>query len=161
MKPDSPLYHSKHIFRAGFLFFLGVVGLIILRSAMQPDTWGQYGPYRGASILDYAAMAPKHAGSSACADCHEDEAATHEEGGHRTVSCELCHGALGLHIQDEALVADMPVRRSAELCLDCHRALNARPASFPQIEPRKHVEENGEEFGPEVCFECHDPHSPF
>ena len=58
-------------------------------------------------------------------------------------------------------IADMPIRRSRELCELCHRWLAARPATFPQVDVREHVTEMGGEFTSEACFDCHDPHSPY
>ena len=160
MDPNSPLAHTKHVFRAGFLFLLGVVALIVLRTVLQPETWGEYGPYRGASLGDYIELPIRHGGVAACAECHDDEAATHQDGVHASVGCEVCHAAVGLHIADEEHIAEMPIRRSESTCLRCHEQRVARPASFPQIVPAEHLEEMGGEPGPESCFECHDPHSP-
>ena len=50
MDPNSPLFHAKHILRVGVLFILGVAALILLRASLTPDTWGEYGPFRGDSI---------------------------------------------------------------------------------------------------------------
>ncbi len=161
MDPRSPLAHSKHVFRVGFLFLLGVVALIILRSLAAPPTWGKYGPYRAASVGDYRALPVRHGdGSASCAECHDDKVSAHDQGVHKSVNCEICHAPLASHIKDGDVVAEMPVPQSSDFCLRCHRQLNARPEGFPQIQPRQHVEDMGGEPGPRACFDCHDPHSP-
>lgn len=161
MDPSSPLFHAKHVLRAGFLFILGVVALIVLRSWLAPPTWGEYGAYRGASVDDYRALPPIHGAAASCAECHEDRYAEHEKGVHAQVECELCHAPLATHVVDGEVVAEMPVPASSDLCLNCHRKLTARPSSFPQILPAEHLKEMEAEPGPRVCFDCHDPHSPF
>lgn len=160
MKPDSPFAHAKHVFRAGFLFFLGVVGLIVLRSVLAPPTWGEYGPYRGDSVREYHVLPVMHGGNAACAECHEDVVAEHDAGYHVTVDCEVCHAPVASHAVDGTTVAEMPVHKSASLCLGCHQELTARPDAFPQIRPAEHLEEMGGEPGEQACFECHNPHSP-
>lgn len=161
MKPDSPIFHTKHVFRAGFLFLLGVVGLVILRSLMAPDTWGQYGPYRGASVGEYLQLPVMHGGKESCRECHEDEYDVHESGPHAKLECELCHAPVAMHVKDGSWEAEMPRPESSEFCLQCHQLLVSRPAGFPQIQPKRHVEEMGEEYGPRVCFTCHEAHSPY
>ena len=160
MEPNSPLRHTKHVFRVGLLLFVAIVGLILGRSLFVPDTFGQHGFYRGANVAEQMDYTPRHGGHASCQVCHEEEAEEHADGGHRTVACESCHAPLILHARDGEKIADMPVRRSEELCLLCHQQLKARRADFPQIQPRQHLEENDGTPGPESCFECHEPHSP-
>ena len=62
--------------------------------------------------------------------------------------------------QEGEILAEMPTRRTRELCELCHRRLHSRPSEFPQINVREHLQENGGELTPDACFECHDPHSP-
>ena len=160
MDPNSPMAHTKHVFRAGFLFLVGIVVLIVVRYALEPDTWGEFGPYRGDSVREYALLPVQHEGIAGCAECHDDYAETHQAGVHKPVSCEICHAPLGRHIADGDVIAAMPIRRTETTCLRCHEKLTARPESFPQITSAEHVGEMGGEPGPESCFECHDPHSP-
>jgi hypothetical protein len=161
MQPDSPLAHTKHIFRVLFLLVIGIVVLVLGRSLFLPDTWGEYGFYRGASAEEYSNLPVMHHGNASCRPCHEENVQTLADGVHHNLRCELCHAPLTTHVTGEEVTAEMPVRKSADLCLLCHRKLEARPADFPQIQARQHVEENGGEYGPEACFDCHDPHSPF
>lgn len=163
MNPESPLIHTKHVFRAAILLLAVVTLLLLGRSFFVPDTWGESGWYRGAAVDDHRAKPVRHLGDATCAMCHDVEAADHADGVHAVVRCELCHGPAVLHadIEEGEKIADMPVRRSRELCELCHRELDARPAGFPQIDVREHLSDQGGDLTPDACFECHDPHSPY
>ena len=64
------------------------------------------------------------------------------------------------NLEEGEKIADMPVRRTRELCELCHRRLDARPAGFAQVDVREHVTEMGGEFTDDACSQCHEPHSP-
>jgi hypothetical protein len=148
------------MFRVFLALIAGVILLVLGRALFVPDTWGQYGAYRGAALEQHHGLAPRHGGNAACLECHEDECAEVAQGVHAPLACEGCHAPLSTHVEGGDLVAEMPVRRSAELCLRCHERLEARPAGHPQIHPAQHLEEQGGEPGPESCFGCHEAHSP-
>lgn len=160
MRPDSPLAHAKHIFRVFLLLIVGLIVLTLGRSFFVPDTWGQYGSYRGAAIEQHWNKVPRHGGTASCAECHESEYEDVTSGVHHTLACEGCHAPLSVHVANGEKIADMPIRKSQDLCLLCHEKLDARPATQPQILPAQHLEEEGGEPGPESCFDCHEPHSP-
>ena len=160
MRTDHPLWHAKHIVRVGLLLLLGVTVMIVVRSFLVPDTWGQYGWYRGANVEEQRDHPLRHGGDASCAGCHPEQEAVHVAGAHVVVRCELCHAPVALHVKDDERFAAMPVQRTATLCVSCHQWLAARPADFPQIRPQEHVAEMGGEYGPEACFDCHDPHAP-
>lgn len=163
MNPESPLAHSKHVFRAAILLIVVVVAMVLGRSLFVPETWGEFGQYRGAAVAEHRDKPMRHGGNDTCAMCHDEEAAEVASGVHASVQCELCHGPVVLHadIEEGAVLAEMPIRRNRELCELCHRKLDARPADFPQVDVREHVTENGGELTADACFACHDPHSPF
>lgn len=160
METDSPLRHTKHVFRAALLLVALIVALVLGRSLFVPDTWGEHGWYRAAAVDDHRAHAVRHAGDAACGECHDDVLATHDGGVHVTVRCELCHSVMSSHVVDGEVVAEMPKTDSVELCARCHRHLNARPAGFPQVNPRQHLADMDVDMEPNVCVVCHDPHSP-
>ena len=159
MRPDSPLRHAKHIVRAGMLLVAGVLLLVLGRSLFVPDTWGQFGEYRGSNVAEQMAVPVRHGDNFACAECHADESETLADSGHSSLACEACHAPMALHATDGAKIGDMPVRKDQKLCLDCHLHLDARPSGHPQIHPKKHVEEQGGEPG-DSCWECHEAHEP-
>ena len=73
-----------------------------------------------------------------------------EQGNHRTVNCENCHGPARAHLENKA----SPVTdTSRELCGLCHAQLVSRPSNFPQVD----MDEMG---GQSDCITCHDPHDP-
>jgi predicted CXXCH cytochrome family protein len=139
---------------------IGLVVLVLGRPLFLPDSWGMYGRYRADSVDEHRQLPLKHGGDAACASCHTEQVELHENGAHRAVRCELCHAPVATHASGGEKLADMVIHRDAELCVRCHRELEARPEGFPQVQPRRHVEENGSEFTPAACFDCHDPHSP-
>lgn len=163
MNPDSPLIHSKHVFRAAILLLVGVVALILGRSLFVPDTWGESGWYRGAAVMEHRAKPVRHGGDQTCEPCHDIEYAEQKAGVHAPIRCELCHGPVALHVdlEEGEKLGDMPIRRNRELCELCHREQAARPAEFPQIDVRQHLIDYDVEPSPEVCFDCHEAHSPF
>jgi len=160
MRQDSPLWHAKHVVRAFLLLIVGVIALVMLRWFLVPESWGTTGWYRGDNVAEQMAKPVRHGGDDACLECHDQEHEAHAAAGHASVRCEGCHAPVVRHVTDGEWVAPMPVQREAELCLNCHRWLEARPHDFPQIRPREHVSEQGGEYGPEVCFDCHNPHEP-
>lgn len=160
MQVDSPLRHTKHAFRILILLVVAVLVILFGRAAFVPDSWGRYGSYRADNVEQQRAKPVMHGNDASCKDCHAEQVATHEQGAHLRVRCEVCHAPIALHVVDDAKIADMPIERSRELCLRCHQQLHARPKDFPQIQPRQHVDEHGSTWSEEVCIECHQPHSP-
>ena len=64
--------HSKHLIRA-FIIILGVgVALFALRFIEKPDTFGDFGHFRAANLLEQAALPTQHGQINACAECHEE-----------------------------------------------------------------------------------------
>jgi hypothetical protein len=103
------------------------------------------------------ARAPAHAGAASCAECHKEQSAKRAQGAHKTVSCEVCHTALGHHVMADGKVVPAPVDRTYVLCARCHRKVLGRPASFPQVVLDEHLKGPPES---KPCIQCHDAHSP-
>lgn len=162
MEPGSSLAHSKHVVRATLMLLVVIVALVLGRSLFVPPTWGESGWYRGASPREHRAQPVRHGGDAACEMCHSEQVEVHIDGVHHAVRCELCHAPAAVHVdlEEGEKLADMPMRRSRDLCENCHAYLAARPAGFPQIDAKRHVIDNGGELTPDACFDCHDPHSP-
>jgi formate-dependent nitrite reductase cytochrome c552 subunit len=136
---------------------------------MVPETFGDLGYYRAASLAEYMAQPLVHGGRNSCAGCHEKQQATHDAGKHRTVPCETCHGPLADHVTDGKKSADMPTDPTRRLCDYCHEYLRARPQKplkFPQVVGQEHLVavgalEPGEPLPPRACaVVCHLPHRP-
>lgn len=157
---QHPLKHAKHVFRAFLALAAAIVALLLGRSAFVPKSYGAYGSYRGDNVAEQMARPVRHGGDISCSDCHGDELGKHDKGKHAAVRCEVCHAPLASHIKDGDMVGPMKVRKTRELCLYCHLQLEARPKTFPQIQPKPHVEKMGGTWSETACFDCHDPHAP-
>jgi hypothetical protein len=93
----------------------------------------------------------RHAGSEACADCH-DQYNKKKTGYHRNLSCETCHGPAKEHAEDPSEKKPF-LPKLREFCVRCHAYNPSRPTGFPQINPAAH--------NPlKACISCHDPHDP-
>ena len=142
----------EHLFRMAALFLGGLILFLIARAALVPKGFGEYGHYRPDALKENAARPIAFAGHKACEECHEDVVEARKGSRHATVHCESCHGPLAKHAEDPAaLVPERPDRRT--ICLVCHRAEPAKPAAFPQVDPREHA-------GESACDECHSAHHP-
>ncbi|MBI4211643.1 MAG: cytochrome C [Deltaproteobacteria bacterium] len=153
--------HTKHYWRAGFLLVGGLIGFIFVRHFLVPTSFGQFGFYRGTNLAEQQAKSVVHGGKESCSTCHEDVAKNHAAGSHAVVQCENCHAALSKHInKDGEFVELMPIDRSPQLCLRCHRSLPSRPTGFPQIETKEHLGLDEPELQAGACLACHNSHRP-
>jgi hypothetical protein len=150
--------HSRHVFRVLLVLLVATATIVLGRGLLVPRSYGAYGPYRFDNVAEQrAARRPLHGGADSCAACHGERLAALRKGAHRTVSCEVCHAPLGLHVRDGAKIAAMRVDRSYGLCARCHRKIDGRPAAVKQVVLEQHVQGA---LGPDACLDCHDPHAP-
>jgi hypothetical protein len=123
---------------------VAIVAIVLGRTVLVPRSYGMYGAYRHDNVAEQAkARTPQHGGAAACAECHADRAKALAGGLHARVSCEVCHGPLARHAREGAVVAEMGADRSFTLCSRCHRKVEGRPGSFPQVVLEQHVREQG------------------
>ncbi len=156
--------HTKHIWRISLLLVLLFSGGVLGRHFLVPESFGKAGFYRYNSLVELVAQEPRHSGSDACGDCHDDKTAAVAEGKHSGVQCEVCHDVLSTHVKDDDKVGDMAINRSYQLCSYCHQKLLARPEGVAQIVLAEHLELGPSQAIPaEACLDCHDSdniHSP-
>ncbi len=146
------LRNTEHLLRVVVLLALGVAAFLVIRAAVVPKNFGEYGHFRPASLGEISARPVRFAGHAACEACHTDEAETKSKGKHANVACEACHGPLANHAEDPvSVVPKLP--DVATLCVRCHEANASKPKSFPQVVPADHS-------GGVVCNTCHKPHDP-
>ena len=146
------LKDKEHLVRIAALFAAGMIVFLVLQAVLVPKGFGLYGHYRAGALADVAARPVTYAGRGACVECHTDEGDRLKGGKHARVGCETCHGALGKHAADPSALK--PVKPDPKaLCLTCHLANVAKPARFPQVDPKTHMD-----GGP--CLTCHDQHAP-
>jgi len=138
------------------LMMLGVIIVslfLLLKHVLTPDSFGQFGHYRGKAIDEIAAHPIKFVGNSACVTCHDTIVTMKNEGYHSDLSCEGCHGAGALHA-DHPKTEKLFKPATREFCGKCHSINKARPekAITQQNIKDHHPEKN--------CIKCHNPHQP-
>jgi hypothetical protein len=142
----------EHLIRLATVMAIAVIAFVVLRAAVVPRSFGQYGHYRGAAISEIAARPIAFAGHDVCESCHSDVADEKRKGKHVVVACEACHGALANHADDPASVTPAKLD-TAIICARCHEANSAKPKWFPQVVTADHS-------GGIACDTCHQPHRP-
>lgn len=136
------------------LIFFGVFALlfVLLHWVAKPESFGEYGHYRGRALAENVEREPHYAAVSVCAECHTDEAQEHKGGSHGKFSCQICHGAGGVHAEEPS-AENIHKPDGRDLCLRCHEFRQARPVKFPQIVESEHA-------AGEKCITCHHAHAP-
>jgi cytochrome c553 len=140
----------KHIFRLVSLILGFLVLAIIAKPFLTVDSFYRFGHYRANSVPEIAAQEPVLQTANYCKDCHTERHAQWSASSHKSVICEICHGAALGHPQNGKL----PIPKDAvKLCTLCHEAMAGRPPTQPQIQVAQHS--SGQQ-----CTVCHNPHSP-
>lgn len=156
---ESPYDFTKRL----VLIFVGIIAVVVIaRMALLPESWGQYGYYRGDYIGEEAARPLVHGTNDSCKSCHETVYEMKHAGVHQRLSCESCHAPVTEHARDGEKFADMPVRRGVAqtaLCLKCHQRVVGRPEKFPMIDAAAHLEEQNVRPTHD-CNRCHTVHAP-
>jgi len=154
-----------HIIRLTMFIIAVIIGFLIIRAGMVPDSFGvqgsySYAYYRANSAIEQASLPVMHTGSEHCRACHEPQAAMLQDNAHAGLDCESCHGSFKAHNNNTK--ERMAVSDTVDTCMLCHATLEARPAQFPHIESlAAHTAEQGETLLPGMtCASCHDPHAP-
>ena len=138
-----------------FAFFIAL--MFVMKYLLTPDSWREYGPYRGAALIEIADKVPKYVQMETCAMCHDSIAELKNSGPHVSLECELCHGPGYLHANDENEPEDyeMEIPKDEQFCTRCHTKNAASSEDvIKQIDAVEHSE--GEE-----CKNCHNPHEPW
>jgi hypothetical protein len=144
----------NHLARAGVALFIVLVFIFIgLRIMPVPDWLVDYGFHpeeAEVNAKEWASLPIQYIGSAVCVDCHQNKYTIWQQGNHRTVACESCHGPGRDHTKTGETPTIIPSR---EFCGRCHSRLISRPVGFSQVD----MKDMG---GDEVCVVCHDPHEP-
>ena len=140
----------KHIVRLIIILVAVLVVAAIAKPLLTVDSFYRFGHYRANAVPELAAKEPVYQGPRYCQSCHSARYAQWSAGSHKTVICEVCHGAALGHPQNGKL----PIPRdTVRLCTQCHEAMPGRPQTQPQIQVAQHA-------GDQQCNVCHNPHSP-
>ena len=143
---------SAHLIRPALVLLAFLAIFIVMRGAIVPKGFGQYGHYRPGALDLVRQHKIAFAGQDACVACHDDQAKLRAAGKHAHVACEACHGPLAQHAEDPtANVPKLP--DVADLCRRCHEKDAAKPSAFPQVASAEHSSGM-------ACNACHQPHNP-
>ncbi len=147
-------YFPPHIKRLilAFAIFIGL--FIVVRIFLIPDSFGEFGYYRGNSLLQNASKEIRYAGNDACIECHKDIAEAKSSDLHSEIRCETCHGAGKQHcLKPDSVKFILPTGR--EFCGSCHGKNAAKlKKTINQVNLSEHnIGRN--------CLECHNPHKPW
>lgn len=140
----------KHIVRLIILIVVFLAAGLIAKSYFTTESFYKYGHYRADSVPEIAAQQPVFQTPHYCQTCHGERHAQWSANNHKTVSCEVCHGAAKGHPQSGKLPIPADTRK---LCTLCHEAMPERPRVQPQIVVAQHA-------GTQQCIVCHNPHAP-
>jgi hypothetical protein len=141
--------------RLALLFALFIALFFVVRFLLLPESFGEFGHYRGQSLVENQEVVPKFAGEKACSECHQELADLKASGVHWSVSCETCHGPGLAHVRSTDSIAPVEVPKGREFCALCHLLNAARTrADIVQISLETH--QPGEN-----CTHCHNPHEPW
>lgn len=134
-----------------FAIFIGM--MLVLKYYLTPESWREYGPYRGNALKEISSKEAKYVQMETCAMCHDSIAEIKIQGMHKSIQCETCHGP-GFKHADDPENNDLEIHQDRQFCLRCHTKNAASPQNvIKQIDAVEHNE--GEE-----CITCHNPHQP-
>jgi Cytochrome c554 and c-prime len=148
-------YIPPQLNRLAIAFTIFISLFLVLRHFLVPATFGEYGHYRGASLIDNASPAIHYAGQQACFKCHQDIEDKKALDVHSDIHCETCHGPGEKHVISSKVADILRPSGNREFCGRCH-SLNAakQKSAIFQVDLSKHnVGKN--------CIECHNPHQPW
>lgn len=146
---------GQALFRIGIILITALVIFAFARQIMIPESFGQYGRYRGDSISENASRKVNFAGSSTdCGGCHQEVVKAVAGASHSGMDCQSCHGPAAKHLSQPGTWSPR-VEGSAELCGSCHRTIAGRAdGKIATVKPLMHS-------GGVTCTRCHDPHRPW
>ncbi|MFT5327281.1 MAG: hypothetical protein ACI8P0_005170 [Planctomycetaceae bacterium] len=177
-KERSFLRDTRHLWILFLLIAVAGAGAVAARNRAVPETWGQFGAYRGAALAEIASHPMKLQADHVCLKCHTDVGEERAESVHKAVGCVHCHGPGRKHVAeaeaggeltsagewdgDFRTAIDLYITHNRKACLVCHESVIGMPEDFRKINVAEHLEEQGAEEikSPNVCFECHEGHSP-
>jgi len=133
-----------------FIVFIGL--FLVIRHFLIPDTFGQFGHYRGDTLSEIASIEQIHASKEDCWECHSDIKEKIENDVHAELSCLICHGT-GLEHVNNPEAENIRIEGGREFCGRCHQLNAARPDNIiTQIDIKTHNAEA------DNCTDCHNPH---
>lgn len=166
--------HAAHFARLVALVVVAVSGFLFVRSLVVPKDFGVKGHFRLSAIEDEGKREPRHLGSEACAECHEEIATQWKAGKHTHPQCENCHGPGLMHTKligeestsaypDKILKMKNAIKRPTGIteCKWCHLKTFERPSTLKSIaNVEQHITQHKGKFTADSkCVDCHNPHT--
>jgi hypothetical protein len=87
----------KHIVRLIILAVVFVAVALTARWYFTVDSFYEFGHYRADSVPEIAAQEPVYKTARYCQSCHSERHAQWSANNHKSVTCEICHGAAEGH----------------------------------------------------------------
>ncbi|MCP3928844.1 MAG: hypothetical protein GY705_07065 [Bacteroidetes bacterium] len=164
MQTDYKSKYNAHLIKLIIAVIVFGIAAFAARKIFTPKSFGEYGHFRGADIVDQRNVPVRFGTNDSCFQCHKPIRKIHKKGVHQTVSCEICHGPYGDHIQGDQKVGTLPVIKGDEitsLCLRCHnQVIQARPrTSIKVVAMPNHLEDQKVRID-HSCDQCHMVHDP-
>ena len=151
-EPKIPLA-KQAVFRVGLALFIVIVLFAIAMQLAIPDSFGEYGRFRGDSIAENVSQDAIFAsGNEACATCHSGVSQVVSSANHGQMDCQTCHGPAAAHTKNPGSVQPK-VEQPTELCIGCHAETQGR-LELATVKPELHS-------GGLDCLKCHNPHEPW
>lgn len=147
-------YIPPQLTRLTLAFSIFISLFLLIRHFLIPATFGEYGHYRGASLIDNGQIEIHYAGQQACLECHQDIEDLKTQDVHSEIHCETCHGPGQKH-SEKGDTTGLVKQTGREFCGLCHskNAAKQKDAVF-QIDLKEH-------YVDKKCTECHNPHQPW
>lgn len=168
----------QHIRRLISVFVVFIVLFVILQQALKPNSFGEFGHYRGEAIKENEMHEMHYAGKEKCSECHDDIWAEKAEGYHAKLYCEGCHGPGLKHAMYADKFADadelpdslkLHIPGERKDCALCHQKNAARTkiqfdtidnSMLVQIDAMEHNYKSKKTGKIKKCTTCHNPHQP-
>jgi hypothetical protein len=148
-------YIPPQIPRLALAFAIFISLFLLARHFLVPDTFGEYGHYRGASLIENAQPEIHYSGQKACFECHQDVEDLKSQDVHSDINCEICHGPGQKHVVSAEVADILKPDGSREFCGSCHALNAAKPkTTIFQVDLKEH--NKGKK-----CIECHNAHQPW
>ncbi len=134
-----------------FILFIGL--FLVVRHFLIPESFGQYGHYRGDALQEIASLETVYADKEDCVACHDDIGEQLSSESHAGLSCLICHGPGGAHVEDPQ-ADNIQKEGGRAFCGRCHDFSPTRPIDVVfQVDIQTHHTEKTD------CIECHNPHT--
>ena len=140
----------RHIVRLIVLIIGGLAAGLAAKWYFTAESFYEYGHYRADSVPEIAAQEAAYQGARYCQSCHSERHAQWSANNHKTVTCEICHGAAQGHPGKGKLPIPADTRK---LCTLCHERMAERPRTQPQVDLSQHS-------AGQQCIVCHNPNAP-